>query len=303
MTTVFADAPGVTPDIDPSTMIKGRARDLGGFGVRRVLPAAERRLVGPFIFFDHAGPVEFTPGQGMDVRPHPHIGLATVTYLFEGEILHRDSLGTQQPIRPGDVNWMVAGRGIVHSERSPPEARARGGRLHAIQCWVALPSRDETCEPRFEHHPRPTIPVLQRPGAELTVIAGSAYGATAPTGVLSPTLYVHARMDPGATLPVDDGYQERAAYVVDGAIECGGRQVAAGTMVVFPAGADLLMRAGDSGASVMLVGGAPIDGDRLIWWNFVNSRQERIEQAKADWAAQRYATVPGDDERIPLPAS
>jgi redox-sensitive bicupin YhaK (pirin superfamily) len=184
--------------------IQSRPRDLGDFVVRRTLPSAARRTVGPFIFFDHLGPVEFAPGRGMDVRPHPHIALATITYLFEGEILHRDNLGSVQAIRPGDVNWMLAGRGIAHSERSSPEVRARGGRLHGLQTWVALPKADEEHEPRFEHHAKETLPIVERPGVVMRVVAGTAYGAKAAVGVLSPTLYVHATCEAGASLEVTD---------------------------------------------------------------------------------------------------
>jgi redox-sensitive bicupin YhaK (pirin superfamily) len=283
-------------------VIEARPRDLGGFSVRRALPSAAHRLVGPFIFFDHMGPAAFAPGQGIDVRPHPHIALATITYLFEGEILHRDSLGTEQRVRPGDVNWMVAGRGIVHSERTAHDVRARGGAMHGIQTWVALPLADEETEPRFEHHAFPAIPVLTRPGVECRVVAGTAYGLVAPTGVLSPTLYVHARLDAGARLEVDGEHAERAAYVVDGAIELEGRTFGAGTMLVLRRDARVDIRAIEK-ADVMLVGGAPIDGPRHIFWNFVASSQERIERAKADWRDGRFPRVPGDeDEFIPLPA-
>jgi redox-sensitive bicupin YhaK (pirin superfamily) len=289
--------PGVAPPID--LVIESRVRDIGGLHVRRALPSALRRLVGPFIFFDHMGPVDFAPTQGVDVRPHPHIALATITYLFEGEIHHRDSLGTDQAIRPGNVNWMVAGRGIVHSERTPPELRARGGRLHGIQTWVALPQRDEELEPRFEHHS--DIPLVERPGAALHVIAGTGYGAKAPTGVLSPTLYVHARLDAGAELPIDDQHEERALYVVDGGIECAGLRFGEGTMLVLRPRTRAVVCA-TSKADIMLVGGAPLDGPRHIWWNFVASSKERIERAKADWREMRFPKVPGDEvEFIPQP--
>jgi hypothetical protein len=281
--------------------IDSRARDLGGFAVRRVLPAPKRRLVGPFIFFDHMGPADFAPGRGMDVRPHPHIALATITYLFEGEIFHRDSLGSAQAIRPGDVNWMVAGRGIVHSERTAPEARARGGRLHGIQSWVALPSRDEEAAPRFEHHDAAALPRLTVGGAELVVIAGSAYGATAPTKVFSPTLYVHARLEAGCELAIDETHEERAVYAVDGAFRVEGRDLLPGTMLVLRPGAPMVVAAVDAG-QLMIVGGARLDGARHIYWNFVSSSEERIEQAKADWRERRFPLIPGDeDEFIPLP--
>jgi len=282
-------------------VIEARPRDLGGFTVRRVLPSPMRRLVGPFIFFDHMGPVAFSAGGGIGVRPHPHIALATITYLLEGEFVHRDSLGSEQPIRPGDVNWMVAGRGVVHSERTAPEIRERGGRMHGIQTWIALPLVDEEMEPRFEHHPKNTIPVVTRPGAEIHVIAGTAYGAKAPTGVLSPTLYAHVRLEAGASLPVDDEHEERAVYVIDGAIECNGKTFEEGTMAVLQPGAAAALRA-IRAANVMLVGGAKLDGERHIFWNFISSSKERIEQAKADWREGRFPKIPGDDvEFIPLP--
>jgi redox-sensitive bicupin YhaK (pirin superfamily) len=282
-------------------VIAGRHRDLGGFEVRRLLPDGERQRVGPFIFFDHFGPVAFAAGQGMDVRPHPHIGLATLTYLFDGEILHRDSLGSQQIIRPGDVNWMLAGRGIVHSERTPAEARARGGRLHGIQCWVALPTDVEERAPRFEHHPSATIPVIRHPGVELHVVAGSAYGAVAPAGVLSPTLYVSAQLAAGAAVAVDDQHQERAIYVVEGTVTCAGQRLAAGSLAVLRPGASASFQAVDA-ARVMLLGGAALEGTRHIYWNFVSSSSERMEQAKADWRERRFPSVPGDElEFIPLP--
>jgi hypothetical protein len=281
--------------------IAGRTRDLGGFEVRRVLPSHPRQRVGPFIFFDHFGPVAFPPGEGMDVRPHPHIGLATVTYLFDGEILHQDSLGSRQPIRPGDVNWMVAGQGIVHSERTPADVRAQGGRMHGLQLWIALPIDAEELAPRFEHHAKETLPVVRRPGATLRVIAGSAYGATAPTGVLSPTLYVDVDLAPGASVAVDGEHEERAIYVVEGSVECAGRRLVPGAMTVLRAGAGVSLSA-DGAARAVLIGGAPLPGVRHIEWNFVSSSQERIERAKDDWRARRFPKVPGDEiEFIPLP--
>jgi redox-sensitive bicupin YhaK (pirin superfamily) len=260
-----------------------------------------RRLVGPFAFFDHMGPADLPPGSGIDVRPHPHIELATVTYLFDGEIDHRDSLGSFQTIRPGDVNWMLAGRGIVHSERSGPEARARGGRIHGIQSWVALPVEHELTEPRFEHHASTTIPRVVLPGVTLSVIAGTAYGVRSPVDVLSPTIYVHAQMDAGAVLPVDDAHEVRAIYVVEGALGCEATSVPAGTMAVLRAGAAVKLTA--QGASrVMIVGGARLVGERHIDWNFVSSSKERIEQARRDWKEGRFPKVPGDEiEYVPLP--
>lgn len=284
----------------PELVLEARQRDVGGFFVRRALPSMQRKLVGPFIFYDHLCRVDFAPGQGLDVRPHPHIALATVTYLFEGSFLHRDSLGYVQAIRPGDVNWMIAGRGIAHSERTPPELRQTGGPLHGIQCWVALPKAHEEVEPSFTHHPRETIPRLSRPGVELSIIAGTAYGQTSPVNVLSPTLYVHAELAAGASLEVDEHHAERAVYVAAGSFELGPAQYQEGTLVVLPPGrVELGSR---SGAKLMLLGGAPLDGERHIYWNFVSSSRERLEQAKADWREGRFGKVVGDEQEfIPLP--
>jgi redox-sensitive bicupin YhaK (pirin superfamily) len=294
-------APRENADDPVELTLTGRERDLGGFSVRRVLPSAQRRLIGPFIFFDVLGPATFPAGRGIDVRPHPHIALATITYLFEGEILHRDSLGSVEPIRAGDVNWMMAGHGIVHSERTSAEVRAQASRIHGLQTWVALPTSQEESEPRFEHHAASSLPVVKRPGAELRVVAGSAYGVTAPTGVLSPTLYVHARLEAGATLEVDEGHEERAVFAVSGEFECAGHPLPVGTMLVVRPGARAALRA-IQGGDVMLVGGAPLDGPRHLYWNFVSSDPARIERAKADWREGRFPLVPGDsEERIPLP--
>jgi redox-sensitive bicupin YhaK (pirin superfamily) len=281
-------------------LIDARPRDLGGFAVRRVLPAIERRLVGPFIFFDHMGPARLPPGAGLDVRPHPHIALATVTYLFEGSIVHRDSLGFEQTIRPGDVNWMVAGRGIVHSERSSPEDRESGISVHGIQSWVAMPTEHEEMEPRFEHHPTATIPRIAVGGTVVDLIAGTGYGAESPVRVLSPTLYAHARLDVGASLPIDDQHEERAIYVVEGTITCDDRSLATGTMAVLRRGASVTARS-DAPARIMIVGGAKL-GPRYMFWNFVSSSRERLEQAKDDWRNDRFPKIPTDHtERIPLP--
>jgi redox-sensitive bicupin YhaK (pirin superfamily) len=289
---------------DPSVVdvvVEARPRDVGGFAVRRALPSMQHRQVGPFVFFDHMGPVDLAPGAGMDVRPHPHIGLATVTYLFDGEILHRDSLGSEQVIRPGDVNWMTSGRGIVHSERTPVDARTRGGPMHGIQSWVALPLADEETEPRFHHHASKDIPVKEPPGAVLRVVAGTAYGLESPVRVFSPTLYVHARLDAGAELVVDDGHTERAVYAVEGEAEVGGVRCFPGHLVVLHPGARAIVRT-RAAASVMLIGGAPLDAPRHVWWNFVSSSRERIERAKTEWRERRFPPVPGDDvEFIPLP--
>jgi len=286
---------GILLVIDP------RPRDLGGFTVRRLLPAAGSRMVGPFIFLDHLGPAVMERGEGMDVRPHPHIALATVTYLFEGEIIHRDTLGSERAIHAGDVNWMLAGRGIAHSERSSPEERVRGVRLHGIQSWVALPKAHEEDAPAFVHHPARTLPKVARDGAELTVIAGTAYGARSPVGVLSPTLYVEARLEAGAGLVVDEGHPQRAVHVAEGAVRIGERRIGTGVMAVLQPGAEVTIEA-EEASRLMLVGGAPLDGDRHIWWNFVSSSKDRIERAKDDWRHGRFGKVPGDErEFIPLP--
>jgi len=260
-------------------------------------------MVGPFIFLDHMGPAVMERGSGMDVRPHPHISLATVTYLFEGEIIHRDTLGSELAIHPGDVNWMLAGRGIAHSERSSPEERARGVRLHGIQSWVALPTAREEDGPSFAHHPARTLPKVSREGAQLTVIAGTAYGAESPVGVLSPTLYVEARLEDGARLKIDEGHPQRAVHVVEGTARIGERRIGPGTMAVLRAGAEVNVEA-EGTSRLMLLGGAPLDGDRHIWWNFVSSSKERIERAKDDWRSGRFGKVRGDEkEFIPLPES
>lgn len=282
-------------------LITPRLRDLGeGFTVRRVLPYARRRHVGPFVFFDHMGPVRFAPGQGLDVRPHPHIGLATVTYLFEGEIMHRDSLGVVQPIRPGDVNWMVAGRGIAHSERTRPELRQAGAPLHGIQSWFALPQAHEETEPTFHHHPASSLPEIEKPGVRLRLIAGSAFGATSPAQTFAPMFYLDAQMSNGATLPVPDGYKEQAVYVAIGEVELDNQVYGEGTMLVLKPNARPKITARGA-ARLMLLGGAPLDGERNLWWNFVSSSKDRIEQAKADWRTGNWPKVPGETEFIPLP--
>ncbi len=284
-------------------VIEPRPRDLGDFAVRRVLPAVGLQTVGPFIFFDHMGPADFGPGQGVNVRPHPHIGLATVTYLFEGAFMHRDSLGTAQVIRPGDVNWMVAGRGIVHSERTPPEVRDASGRTraHGIQTWVALPRAEEEREPSFAHHAAAGLPRIAQPGAILTVIAGTAYGQRSPVEVFSPTLYVDAQLADGARIEVPEEHVQRACYVAQGRIEIGGQAYDEGQFAVLAADTGPVpVRALDA-SRLMLAGGAPLDGPRHIDWNFVSSSRERIEAARRDWREHRFAPVPGDDERIPLP--
>jgi redox-sensitive bicupin YhaK (pirin superfamily) len=288
-----------TPEI--ATVIDARPRDLGGFTVRRILPSDARRLVGPFIFFDHMGPIEFAPGHGIDVRPHPHIGLATVTYLFDGEMVHRDSLGSHQPIRPGDVNWMTAGRGIVHSERTGVESRRARSRITGLQLWVALPLASEETEPEFHHHAATTLPSLDVAGARIRLLAGRAYGEKSPVKTFAPLFYVDVGMPAGCELPVPSDHEERAAYVVDGAVMCRNERAERGRMLVFTVGADVALRA-TTDTRIVLLGGAPIDGERHIWWNFVSSSKARIEQAKRDWKEGRFPKVPGDDvEFIPLP--
>ncbi len=268
--------------------------------VRRVLPALAARTVGPFIFFDHIGPATLVPGKGLDVRPHPHIGLATVTYLFDGAIMHRDSVGSVQKIVPGDVNWMTAGRGIVHSERTPDEERAAGQTMHGIQTWVALPVASEEVEPSFEHHAAATLPQIERAGVTLRVIAGTAFGATAPTRTFSPTLYVAAHFAAGRELTLDTEHEERGVYLVDGDLTIDGESLPAQQMAVLAPGVPATL-ASANGAVVMLLGGAPLDGARFIEWNFVSSSRDKIEAAKRAWSEQRMGEVPGETEFIPLP--
>ncbi len=283
-------------------LIRPKTRDLGdGLTVRRILPSIEARSVGPFVFLDHIGPVTFAPGTGMDVRPHPHIGLATVTYLFDGEILHRDSLGHVQPIRPGDVNWMTAGKGIVHSERTAPALRASGFDLHGLQSWVGLPSEVEEIDPSFHHHPSASLPEWEEGGVAFKLIAGAAFGRESPVKVYADTLYVAAVFEAGAAMLLPDAHEERAIYVAEGAVETEGQVVEAGELAVFRTGKPVRIVAGPQGAKTMLLGGAAMDGPRHIWWNFVSSSKERIEQAKAAWRDQALGQVPGETEYIPLP--
>jgi redox-sensitive bicupin YhaK (pirin superfamily) len=281
-------------------VIVPRSRDLGGFSVRRALPSAGRRMVGPFVFFDQMGPAIFPVGQGIDVRPHPHIGLATLTYLFEGEILHRDSLGSVQPIRPGDVNWMTAGRGIVHSERTPGGLRETGGPAFGIQSWIALPKTHEETAPAFVHHGKAQLPVLEDDGVTVRLVVGSLYGARSPVKTFTATVYADAKLAPGARLPFPPDYEERAVFVAEGTAEVAGDSFPASQLLVFRAGDAIELKA-PAGARLILLGGEPMDGPRHLWWNFVSSSQERIEQAKADWRAGRFAAVPGETEFIPLP--
>ncbi len=288
------------------TLIIPRARDLGGFEVRRALPSAKRQLVGPFIFFDQAGPAEFISGGGIDVRPHPHIGLATVTYLFEGEFQHRDSLGTNQMIYPGEVNWMIAGKGITHSERTSLETRAVPHKLFGIQTWVALPAKDEDMAPAFEHHGKKALPFLEGEGKTLRLILGEAYGETAPVKTFSEMFYASVTLAPGAIIPMPDNHEDRGLYLVQGTIEIAGENFNAGQMMVFRPGDAISVRAGEGGASLMLLGGATLEGPRYISWNFVSSSKDKIEQAKADWRKADWEngpfSLPPDDkdEFIPL---
>lgn len=277
--------------------IQPRVRSLGEFDVRRVLPAAERRMVGPFVFLDHMGPTVFAPGHGIAVRPHPHIGLATITYLFDGEILHRDSLGYKQLIQPGAVNLMTAGHGIVHSERANDVSKEQP--LHGIQSWLALPLELEEIEPTFLHYPASSLPERVIDGCAVRVIIGSAYGLDSPVLTYSPTLYFEAKLPAGATLTVLDEASERAVYVVSGRISVGADDYAEGTLAVLKPGIEAPLAAATA-ARVLVIGGAAL-GRRHIWWNFVSSSEERIERAKRDWTEGRIGKVPGDDEFIPLP--
>ncbi len=281
--------------------IPPRVHDLGGgFTVKRLLPHAKLRSVGPFVFFDHIGPALLDAAHPLEVRPHPHIGLATVTYLWEGAIMHRDSLGSLQEINPGDVNWMTAGRGIAHSERTPERLLGKPHRMHGLQTWVALPREHEEAEPAFVHHPAATLPVVELPGAHLTIVAGHAFGERAPVAVLSDTLYVSIDLQAGAALTIPAEHRERALYPVAGELELDGEALPLEHLAVLEPGEEPMLRA-RTDARVMLLGGAPLDGPRHVWWNFVSSSRERIEQAKADWREGRFGQVPGETEFIPLP--
>ena len=279
-------------------LIEPRPADLGEFTVRRALPARERRMVGPFVFFDHMGLAEFPPGKGIAVRPHPHIGIATITYLFEGEIMHRDSLGVVQPIQAGAVNLMVAGRGIVHSERAGADLNVLS-RLHGIQSWIALPVSEQECEPAFTHYRAQDLPVVERGGARVRLIMGSAYGERSPVRMFSDTLYLDCELRAGAELALPAGVEELAFYVAVGSVSAGERTIPTGAMAVTRPGRELALRALES-SRVMVIGGASI-GPRHIEWNFVSDSRERIERAKNDWRDGRFPRVPGDDEFIPLP--
>jgi len=282
-------------------VIVPRVSDLGGFEVRRALPSIGKKMIGPFVFFDQMGPSEFLLGQGLDVRPHPHIGLSTVTYLFDGSIRHRDSLGVVKDITPGALNLMTAGRGVVHSERTSPEARqTQGRRLFGIQLWAALPTALEESDPSFIHHTEAELPRIIGEGKRIRLIMGSAYGEESPVQFPHPALYAEALLAPGAVLPLDDDYPERAIYIVSGEIDIAGDIFRPGQLLVFKPG-DRISILAVSHARIMIIGGDAMDGRRHIWWNFVSSRKERIDQAKADWAAGRFDSVPGEAEFIPLP--
>jgi redox-sensitive bicupin YhaK (pirin superfamily) len=283
------------------TLIVPRAVDLGEMTVRRALPSTKRQMVGPFIFFDQMGPAAFLTDRGIDVRPHPHINLATLTYLFEGEILHRDSLGTERTIQPGAVNWMRAGRGIVHSERTSEERRRSGQRLFGIQTWMALPAEQEEADPAFLHHGADALPIVDADGVRARLIAGRAFGAASPLATASETLYADVQLKAGVRVPIEAAYEERALYTIAGTIEVAGDAFEPGQLLVLRRG-DAITVTATSDARFMLFGGAPMEGPRYIWWNFVSSRPERIAAAKEEWARGRFDTVPGDEaEFIPLP--
>lgn len=297
------------PEADSSaleTLIIPRARDIGGFEVRRALPSPKRQMVGPFIFFDQMGPAEFITEGGIDVRPHPHIGLGTVTYLYQGEFEHRDSLGTHQMIYPGEVNWMVAGRGVTHSERTSAETRATRHQLFGIQTWIALPADKEEMAPDFEHHKEAALPVIESESATARLILGDAYGERSPVTMQSETFYLDVVLEPGAGFPLPDNHEDRGIYVSQGAIEVAGDTFEAGRMMVFRPGDRISVKAGPQGARLMALGGATMNESRYIWWNFVSSSQERIEAAKEDWKAADWVNgpfrlPPGDDaEFIPI---
>ncbi len=283
-------------------VIVPRVRDLGGFAVRRALPHGQRQMVGPFIFFDHFGPVQFIAGEGMDVRPHPHIGLATVTYLFDGSVLHRDSEGNIQEIVPGAMNLMTAGRGIAHSERTPAQVRRSGGGMFGLQSWIALPVASEEAAPTFQHFNADSLPVIKDTGVQARVIAGSALGATSPVNMISDWFYVEVQLEAGAAAPLDPDYEERAAYLAEGEVEITGDRFAAPRLLIFRPGDRITVKATQP-TRMMFLGGTAMEGPRHIWWNFVSSRRERIEEAKEDWKAGRFAPVPDETEFIPLPPS
>ncbi|MGO9389934.1 pirin family protein [Rhodoblastus sp.] len=277
-----------------------QARDIGGFGVRRALPAAQKRMVGPFVFLDEMGPADLAAGAGMDVRPHPHIGLATLTYLLEGEIFHRDSLGSAQNITPGAVNLMVAGRGIVHSERSPPDFRATGGRMAGLQCWLGLPLAAEETDPSFDHFPRESLPMLDGDGFSLRLAIGSLHGLRSPVKSFSPCFFADVDLSAGATYVLTAEHEERAFYLVSGEIEIAGVLFEPGRLVVVRPDAEVALRAVAKSRLVAL-GGDILEGPRFVWWNFVSSSRERIRAARADWESGKFSAIEGDPEFIPAP--
>jgi len=282
-------------------VIVPRARDIGSFEVRRALPSAQRQMVGPFIFFDQFGPVLMKAGQGMDVRPHPHIGLSTVTWVYDGVIQHKDSLGFDQPIRPGELNWMTAGKGIVHSERTPPMERSAGQKVFGIQSWVALPKIHEDVAPKFEHVEDAALPLLTDRGRSVRVIAGSMFGAQSPVKTHSDLFYADVILEAGARLPLPAEHEERGIYISEGSLTIAGDRHEAGRLLVFKAGDEITLST-ETGARFMMLGGEPMDGPRYIWWNFVSSSKEKLEAAKDDWKRARFSIVPGDEkEFIPLP--
>jgi redox-sensitive bicupin YhaK (pirin superfamily) len=279
-----------------------RSVDLSdGFSVRRALPHSTRRTVGPYVFFDHFGPAEFKSGEGLDVRPHPHIGLSTLTYLYDGEVIHRDTLGVKAAIRPGEVNWMTAGRGIVHSERTAMERRAGEEPLHGLQFWLGMPTKSEESDPAFSHLGSGELPIADVEGKHVRLIAGSLFGARSPLSTTSETLFADVSLAAGAAIPLDAGYEERGVYIVEGEIDVAGDVFSEGRLLVFRPGDRITLKA-VTPSRIAVIGGAPLDGPRYVWWNFVSSRKERIDQAKNEWAQGRFGKVPGDEiEFIPLP--
>ncbi|MBG1231318.1 pirin family protein [Aestuariivirga litoralis] len=294
--------PGDAASVDAiEHVIVPRVRDIGDFEVHRALPAAERQMIGPFIFFDRFGPVMMKAGKGMDVRPHPHIGLSTVTWLFDGVIYHRDSLGSEQPISPGELNWMTAGKGIVHSERTPALERTSGQSMFGLQSWVALPKQFEETSPGFEHVAEAQMPIMEDNGRWVKVIAGEMFGERSPVKTHSDLFYGDVRLEPGAILPLPPEHEERGLYLINGRIEIAGREIEAGKLVSFKPKAEILVKALEH-SHFMLLGGEPMDGPRHIWWNFVSSSKEKIDAAKEEWRTGKFKIVPGDDkEFIPLP--
>ena len=294
--------PSISPEADGAVdlVIEPSSKDLGGFSVRRALPSARRRMVGPFIFLDHMGPALMPAGQGIDVRPHPHIGLATLTYLTEGSFVHRDSLGSLQEIRPGEVNWMTAGRGIAHSERTGPGTRANGHRIEGLQSWIALPQAHEETDPGFAHHAVSDLPAVRDRGATVRLIIGRMWGQASPVRTFSDMFYADAALDAGAAIPLPADHAERAAYVLSGEVDIGGITHGAMRLLVFRPGDAITLRALKP-TRLLLLGGEPMDGPRHIWWNFVSCSKDRIEAAKSDWKAGRFQQVPDEREFIPLP--